>query len=308
MKLAYAVRPLSGTRSASSSSAGSTTAKSRDGPGSRARPFATGGGPTSAGRARAPVADDHHAHAFDRLPPCYAYLLGLYLGDGNITRNRRGVYRLRITLDLAYPLIIATCREAMTEVMPTEPRVGPVPRATGACVEVYSFSKHWPCLFPQHGPGRKHTRLIALTDWQRALCDRSPELLLRGLIHSDGCRVDQPRPRRRQAVRLSALRLHQPLRRHPPHLLRLPRRPRHRVAADGLEEHLDCPSRRRRQTRRVHRPEGLTTASSSSAIAAGATRTPAGRPSAAGSERTSRPARAQISIPAAASHGLSPRS
>ncbi len=61
-------------------------------------------------------------------------------------------------------------------------------RRDGACVEVYSFSKHWPCLFPQHGPGRKHARLIALTDWQRALCDRSPELLLRGLIHSDGCR------------------------------------------------------------------------------------------------------------------------
>lgn len=136
---------------------------------------------------RAPAADDHHAHAFDRLPPSYAYLLGLYLGDGNITRNRRGVYRLRITLDLAYPLIIAACREAMTEVMPAN-RASVQIRRDGRCVEVNSYSKHWPCLFPQHGPGRKHTRLIALTDWQRALCDRSPELLLRGLIHSDGCR------------------------------------------------------------------------------------------------------------------------
>ena len=29
-----------------------------------------------------------------------------------------------------------------------------------------STSKHWPCLFPQHGPGRKHTRKIELEQWQ----------------------------------------------------------------------------------------------------------------------------------------------
>ena len=42
---------------------------------------------------------------------------------------------------------------------------------------------------PQHGRGAKHKRFISLTDWQRKICDRHPELLLRGLIHSDGCRV-----------------------------------------------------------------------------------------------------------------------
>ena len=30
--------------------------------------------------------------------PAYAYLLGLYLGDGSISSHARGVYRLRITL------------------------------------------------------------------------------------------------------------------------------------------------------------------------------------------------------------------
>ena len=33
------------------------------------------------------------------LPPACAYLLGLYLGDGCISEHRRGVYRLRISLD-----------------------------------------------------------------------------------------------------------------------------------------------------------------------------------------------------------------
>jgi LAGLIDADG-like domain len=57
------------------------------------------------------------------------------------------------------------------------------------CVEVGLYSKHWPCLFPQHGPGRKHLRRIALEPWQQAIVDREPEEFICGLIHSDGCRV-----------------------------------------------------------------------------------------------------------------------
>jgi hypothetical protein len=56
------------------------------------------------------------------------------------------------------------------------------------CVEVCSYWKAWPCLLPQHGLGKKHERAIVLTAWQLNLVERSPEQLLRGLIHSDGCR------------------------------------------------------------------------------------------------------------------------
>ena len=55
-------------------------------------------------------------------------------------------------------------------------------------VELSVYSKALPCLFPQHGPGRKHERPIVLEAWQRELVTRHPEHLLRGLIHSDGCR------------------------------------------------------------------------------------------------------------------------
>ncbi len=51
------------------------------------------------------------------------------------------------------------------------------------------YSKHWPCLFPQHGPGKKHDRRIALEPWQQALVDQATEEFVLGLIHSDGCRV-----------------------------------------------------------------------------------------------------------------------
>src|SRR5438105_15958239 len=48
----------------------------------------------------------------------YAYLLGMYLGDGCLSEHRRGVWRLRITLDAAYPGIIAECTSAIESVLP----------------------------------------------------------------------------------------------------------------------------------------------------------------------------------------------
>jgi hypothetical protein len=116
----------------------------------------------------------------------YTYLLGLYLGDGYIASHARGVYRLRICCADAYPDLIRRCEKAMAEVLPTN-KVSRVPHQ--GCTEVAAFSKHWPCLFPQHGPGRKHTRRIELADWQQALVDLNPRPLLAGLLHSDGCRV-----------------------------------------------------------------------------------------------------------------------
>ena len=38
-------------------------------------------------------------------------------------------------------------------------------------------------------PGKKHERRIELTRWQQELVDLDPRPLVRGLLHSDGCRV-----------------------------------------------------------------------------------------------------------------------
>jgi hypothetical protein len=136
----------------------------------------------------------HPQHRFAELPPDYVYLLGLYLGDGCISEHRRKVFRLRIFLDLRYPLIIDECAAAMRAVAPrskvhrAERWSNYIDRADPSNVEVSSFSKAWPCLLPQHGPGRKHKRAIRLTGWQQLLVRHHPGLLLRGLIHSDGCR------------------------------------------------------------------------------------------------------------------------
>lgn len=55
-------------------------------------------------------------------------------------------------------------------------------------LRIGSISPHWITLFPQHGPGAKHHRDVALVRWQRDISARHPESLVRGLIESDGCR------------------------------------------------------------------------------------------------------------------------
>lgn len=126
------------------------------------------------------------AHYFGALLTApYSYLLGLYLGDGCISRDRR-VWRMRIVLDQKYPAIIGRCRVALELLMPGQ-RSGIVKKK--GCVEVTMYSKHWPCLFPQHGPGKKHDRRIILEPWQQAIVDQETEEFIIGLIHSDGCRV-----------------------------------------------------------------------------------------------------------------------
>jgi hypothetical protein len=117
----------------------------------------------------------------------YSYLLGQYLGDGHISHySAHRVPNLMITCADSYPGIMDLCEEAMRAVFPDNAvcRV----RKTG-CHNVKVYSKHLHCLFPQHGPGRKHERAIVLESWQRTIVDDHPWAFVRGLIHSDGCRI-----------------------------------------------------------------------------------------------------------------------
>ena len=116
----------------------------------------------------------------------YAQLLGLYLGDGTISRGAR-TDRLRITLDNKYPQVIEEAREVLERCFP-ENSVGLVARhSRGDCGNLWVYSQHLTCLFPQHGPGRKHLRKIELESWQGDRVESAPWAFLRGCMHSDGC-------------------------------------------------------------------------------------------------------------------------
>ncbi|MEU9231844.1 helix-turn-helix domain-containing protein [Streptomyces subrutilus] len=117
----------------------------------------------------------------------YSYLLALYLGDGHISHYaKHKVPSLMITLDDSWPGIQDEAEAALQAVFPHNAtcRV----RSPGAH-NMKVYFKHLPCLFPQHGPGRKHERRITLADWQQEIVDAHPWEFIRGLIHSDGCRI-----------------------------------------------------------------------------------------------------------------------
>ncbi|MGJ5802532.1 helix-turn-helix domain-containing protein [Streptomyces europaeiscabiei] len=116
----------------------------------------------------------------------YSYLLGLYLGDGCISAHPRSGYYLRIACADAWPGLMEQCREAITNV---RPGIGVYLLQKEGYTMVTSYSRHWPLLFPQHGPGKKHERTIALDPWQQAIVGNHPWEFIRGLIHSDGCRI-----------------------------------------------------------------------------------------------------------------------
>jgi hypothetical protein len=116
----------------------------------------------------------------------YAYLLGTYLGDGHITTPTPNSAVLAIYCSDDWPGVSEEVERAMRAVVP-QCRVSRAAR-TG-CHAWRSPSRHWLCLFPQHGPGAKHSRPIVLEPWQRTIADQHPGPLLRGLFHSDGCRT-----------------------------------------------------------------------------------------------------------------------
>lgn len=153
------------------------------------RDWRHGHGAAAPRHSRAPIGPDClRSNHLDSLPePEYSYLLGMYLGDGYIAPHARNVFCLRVFGDAQYTGIIAECALAMETIMPG--KKANVQRTPSRCVEIQMYSKHWPCFFPQHGRGRKHERSIYLADWQAEIACRESEALVRGLIHSDGCRV-----------------------------------------------------------------------------------------------------------------------
>ncbi|GGV96306.1 hypothetical protein GCM10010230_14080 [Streptomyces narbonensis] len=117
----------------------------------------------------------------------YAHLLGLYLGDGHISHySAHRTPNLMIALDDAWPGVQGEAETSMRRVFPDNAtcRV----RRKG-CHNIKVYSLHLTCLFPQHGPGKKHERHIALEAWQQKIVDAHPWEFIRGLIQSDGCRI-----------------------------------------------------------------------------------------------------------------------
>ena len=150
---------------------------------------------------------------------------------------------------------LAECMRAVEAIAPG--RAGVLRRRDCRAIVVSNHWKHWVCLIPQHGPGRKHTRPIVLTDWQRRIVSDCPEAFLRGLIHSDGTRIiatERKGAYVRRAPRYAFSNRSEDILELVPFRMRNGRRPLHAVQrqADlGLQQSSGCAARR------VRRPEVL---------------------------------------------------
>lgn len=122
-----------------------------------------------------------------RRAATYCYVLGFYLGDGHITRKGRSA-RLCLTLDALHARIADEAESALAELFP-EARVCRYGHAVQRKLQIQLSDPSLPYAFPQCGPGKKHERAIELAAWQCELTHANPEQLIRGLIHSDGCRT-----------------------------------------------------------------------------------------------------------------------
>ncbi len=122
-----------------------------------------------------------HHHLYEN----YAYLLGLYLGDGHIAKAPKNVLRLCIALDVKYPQIIHRCMATMQAMLPQH-SVNIIHKQ--GCDWVNCYHKKWHEYFPQHGEGHKHNRKIELAEWQQRIVEAYPLEFFRGLYHSDGSR------------------------------------------------------------------------------------------------------------------------
>lgn len=115
----------------------------------------------------------------------YTYLLGVYLGDGHISKCAR-THRLRIFCHREQINVKKFCKDALEECFPNNKISIYNKNAHDKCDVVAVYSKLLPELFPQHGKGSKHTRKITLEDWQQELIDLYPKAFIMGLLHSDG--------------------------------------------------------------------------------------------------------------------------
>ncbi|MFC9426763.1 helix-turn-helix domain-containing protein [Streptomyces sp. NPDC056987] len=134
------------------------------------------GGQGEARRSRlCPVCDER---PLDRAS--YAYLLGLYLGDGYISHYaKHRSPSLLVTMDDAWPGLQDAAEAAFRAVFPDNAICR---QRRKGCQNIKVYFKHLTCLFPQTGPGRKHERKIELNGWQQKIVDEHPWEFLRGLI------------------------------------------------------------------------------------------------------------------------------
>jgi hypothetical protein len=117
-------------------------------------------------------------------PELQACVIGLAIGDGNLSNPNGRAVRLRITCDTKYPELIAKIRDALQRLLPNN-KVTLVP-SKGNYVNVSVYSNRLePLLGWQALSGSKQRQRVHVPSW---ICESRALSIhcLRGLIETDG--------------------------------------------------------------------------------------------------------------------------
>ena len=117
-------------------------------------------------------------------PELRAYVIGVAIGDGNLSNPNGRAVRLRITCDTRYPALIAKIRAALEQLLPQN-RVSVV-ASQGNYVNLSVYSNHLEGLLGwKASGGSKRRQGVRVPAWVYE--DRSLSVLcLQGLIETDG--------------------------------------------------------------------------------------------------------------------------
>lgn len=114
----------------------------------------------------------------------YSFILGLYLGDGCISKNKS--FSLDIYLDKKYDKMNKYVSFCYGELFGRKATI--TDRSThnsnSNCIVVKYSNPNLDILFPHTGVGMKHLRKIELHEWQKEIIN--PIEFIKGLIYSDG--------------------------------------------------------------------------------------------------------------------------
>jgi DNA-binding transcriptional regulator WhiA len=114
-----------------------------------------------------------------------AYIIGVAIGDGNLSNPNGRSVRLRISCDTKYPEIIKEISSSLKVILP-ENKVSLVKKKCN-CVDISCYSRYWEkWLGWKHNKGPKYEQSIKIPKWIKNNSEYS-ESCLKGLFQTDGC-------------------------------------------------------------------------------------------------------------------------
>ena len=111
-----------------------------------------------------------------------AYVIGIALGDGNLSNPNKRAVRLRITCDIKYPDIIDEIQRNL-EIIAPENRIN-IAKQRKNCVDIYCYSNDWEKVLGWK-VGKKIEQQVSVPSWIKENPTYSKRCL-KGLFQSDG--------------------------------------------------------------------------------------------------------------------------